>query len=352
MMNRPTGTIYFVTIGEEGYSRSWTYFSSLKSSGYLVEFVQFKPRGLVRQFIKIRRKLPKRSVIVVMSPSQYLAPFARIFLSNQIILDAGWSQFEGTTISRGIKGFFYSKALKVYFIDLIASHLSKVILLETEKQKRYYSRLFLLRKSKSEVLYTGLEENAFKVDPNYKTPPEFAGTNSTVLFRGKYNPEAGMSTLAEATRILENEPITFWIFSPGLPTSLEFSSRTFISREFISKRQISTLQSKCDLTLGQLANHARLHRTIPHKAFESGFLGSPYLTARTGGILELFSEDKDIACFEPGSAEDLARKIMLLTNSNDILKNLSCNMISTYHSTSAQEILGKKFITIVRERFD
>ena len=352
MMSRSTETIHFITIGEEGYSRSWTYFSHLKSSGYQVEFIQFKPRGLVRQFIALRRIIPKRSVVVVMSPSQYLAPFARIFLSNKIILDAGWSQFEGTAISRGVKGFLYSIALKVYLIDLIASHFSKVILLETERQKKYYSRLLLIRKSKCEVVYTGLDENAFKIDPNYITPPKYEGTNSIVLFRGKYNPEAGMSTLAEATRILENEPITFWIFSPGLPNSFEFSSRTFISREFISKSQISTLQSKCDLTLGQLADHARLRRTIPHKAFESGFLGSPYLTARTGGILELFSENTDVACFEPGSAKDLASKILLLTNDRGILKELSCNIISTYQSTSAQEILCKKFIKIVRERFD
>ena len=207
-------------------------------------------------------------------------------------------------------------------------------------------------KKKCEVLYTGLDEGAFQVDCNYETPPKFEGTNFTVLFRGKFNPEAGMSTLAEATKILEEEPITFWIFSPGLPSGLEFSSRSFISREFISKSQIATLQNNSNLTLGQLANHPRLERTIPHKAFESGFLGSPYLTARTGGILELFREDIEIACFEPGSAEDLAIKILYLRNNKEVLEKLSYNMMLNYQVMSAQEVLSKKFISIVRERFD
>ena len=344
-------TIYFLTIGEHSYSRSWTYYSELKSTGQPVEFIRVRTSGLIPQFLQLRKRIPRNSLIVVMSPSQYLTLFIKVFISRRIILDAGWALFEGTAISRGVYGFLYHKALKAYVIDFIASHLATITILESNLQKIYYSKLFLLNIEKCKVLYTGLDEKAFCPDSNLVIPPDIFKNKQVVLFRGKFNPEAGMETLAEATRLLEDYPITFWVYSPGIPSAILFSANTIVNSNFISKSHIATLQGASALTLGQLANHVRLKRTIPHKAFESAFLSSPYLTARSIGIQELFTEDIEIACFEPGSAEDLADCIKKLLENKLKLSSMSTAMKSTYNLACSQAVLANKFSEIVRSNF-
>ena len=105
--------IIFLTIGEAGYSRSWTYFIGAKKLGANVEFIKINSSKLIKQFLQIKEQVSKDSIFVVMSPSQYLVPFVRFFLGKNIVLDAGWSLFEGTVISR--KRYGKSESLLLTF---------------------------------------------------------------------------------------------------------------------------------------------------------------------------------------------------------------------------------------------
>jgi len=133
---------------------------------------------------------------------------------------------------------------------------------------------------------------------------------------------------------------------PGLPLELKFSSRTIIDRNVYTKDYLSYIQRKVKISLGQLSDHQRLMRTIPHKAFESAFLRTPYLTARNAGILEVFTEDFDVLCFQPGSAQDLAKKVQNCMGDLNKLKILSENFRLTYDSVLQQRKLSEKFLEI------
>ena len=336
-----------MTIGEAGYSRSWTYFNGSKKLGANVEFKKIDSKKLIKQFLQMKQQFSKDNIFVVMSPSQYLVPFVRFFLGKNIILDAGWSLFEGTVISRKRHGFFGSVAIKNYLIDFISSHIARKIILESNLQKTFYSKLFLVRSTKCNVLYTGVDEESFQLDNSYETPPDIFNNSRIVLFRGKYNPEAGIAVLAEATKILSKEQITFWVFCPGLPINIDFSENTFISREMLSKSKISKLQKSSRILLGQLAKHNRLNRTIPHKAFEAAFLATPYLTAGNKGIAEVFTEGIDIECFSPGNSLALVDKIRNLIIDHDKLNKMSYSIHEKYENICNQKILSQNFLKIV-----
>jgi glycosyltransferase involved in cell wall biosynthesis len=338
--------IIFLTIGEPGYSRSWTYFNGAKKLGANVEFIKIDSSNLIKQFMQIKKQVSKDHIFVVMSPSQYLVPFVRFFLGKNIVLDAGWSLFEGTVISRKRYGIFGSLAIKNYLIDFTSSHIAKKIILETKLQKNFYSKLFLVKGRKCKVLYTGVDEESFQLDHSYTIPPDFYNNSKIVLFRGKYNPEAGIEVLAQATKLLQEEQITFWVFCPGLPTNIDFSRNTFISRDILSKDKISKLQKSCTIALGQLAKHNRLKRTIPHKAFESAFLSTPYLTAGNKGITEIFTAGTEIACFSPGNSIELVDSIKSLINDSDKLSEMSSSIHKKYRNTCSQKILAQSFIEI------
>jgi glycosyltransferase involved in cell wall biosynthesis len=338
---------YFLTIGEAGYSRSWNYYKGLLELGEPAEFMQIDAKKLIKTFRTIRKNTSKKDNFVIMSPSHYLVPFARLFLGKNVYLDAGWSLFEGSIISRRQIGFMGINVLKTYLIDLIASFCAKKIILESNAQKAFYCKIFLVRKSKCSVIYTGIDEAQFKVNSKFQVPIDIFKNSKIVLFRGKYTVEAGLEVLAKASRLLRNEEITFWIYSPGIPKDLEFSSNTIVINSFVdSKQNLAKVYSEASLTLGQLSNHSRLRRTIPHKAFESAFLSRPYLSARTKGILELFTENENIVCFDAGNATDLAKKIsMFFTNFSDH-ERIGENMRKKYDSELSQCELASRFLTM------
>jgi glycosyltransferase involved in cell wall biosynthesis len=195
---------------------------------------------------------------------------------------------------------------------------------------------------KTEVIYTGVDESDFKPRINvHSTRDEYF----RVIFRGKYNDEAGLEVLAEATRILKSEKIKFLILSKIRDSSLIFSANTQIIEDYFpNKSDIASLLAECDLSLGQLSSHDRLKRTIPHKAFESAYLGIPYLTARNPGILEIFEEGIEVFCFEPGSPISLAKQIRYLRENRQLLKVSSENLRTRYIGNFTQAKLSEKLL--------
>jgi hypothetical protein len=110
------GRIVFLTIGEPGYSRSWTYFNGLRKMGVPVEFLQIPTKNPVKEIFSKRKEFNrKKDIFIVMNPSHYLTLPVRVFLGKNVILDAGWSLYEGT-LSRGDRlERFFLVALKSIF---------------------------------------------------------------------------------------------------------------------------------------------------------------------------------------------------------------------------------------------
>jgi glycosyltransferase involved in cell wall biosynthesis len=179
-------------------------------------------------------------------------------------------------------------------------------------------------------------------------PPDFFNNSKIVLFRGKYNPEAGIDVLALATKLLKEEQITFWVFSPGLPEQIEFSKNTYVFRNYIENQSdITYLYKHAQITVGQMSNHIRLSRTIPHKAFESAYFSKPYVTAGNSGIKQIFLDNHEIICSIPGDAQDLASKITYLLENPEKAKVIGENMNLKYRNFYSQEILAKAFLKLI-----
>ena len=346
---RSDKTAIFITLTNSGYSRSWNYYSELLRNSEKVEFLRINPKN-TRNFLTIRRNFQKQNNFIIMSPSHLLVFQARIFLGKNIYLDAGWSLFEGSIISRRNFGFLGFNALKSYLIDFLAALFAKKIILESYQQKNFYSRLFLVKPSKCHVIYTGVNEADFKPNSQYKLPSDLFNNSKIVLFRGKYSTEAGLEVLAQTTNLLASEKITIWVLSPGMPETLIFSKNTIVIRDYLeSPHDLAAVYNASSLTLGQLSNHSRLGRTIPHKAYESAFLAKPYLSARTKGILELFVEDREILCFEPANAFELAQKIKDFFNNPDKFEGLGQNMRKKYDLDLSQSKLAKQLLEVIEK---
>jgi glycosyltransferase involved in cell wall biosynthesis len=340
--------VVFITIGEPGYSRSWTYFNGARKLRANVEFIKVDSNNLIKQFLDLRKKLTKDYIYVVMSPSQYLVILVRLFLGHKIILDAGWSLFEGAVLARRKYGWMCWFAFKTYLIDFTSSHLSSKVILESNNQEKFYRKLFILSRRKTAVLYTGVDEESLSYEIGYPKLPDFFNNSKIVLFRGKYNRESGIEVLAATTKLLASEDITFWILCPGLPTHIEFSRHSYVNRTYIkSQSELSDIYKFAQVTVGQLAKNGRLNRTIPHKAFESAYLSKPYITADNNGIREIFEDKREIICTKAGDSNELAIKIRCLLANPDDAKLIGVNMNLKYLNSCSQELLAKAFLRLV-----
>jgi glycosyltransferase involved in cell wall biosynthesis len=341
--------ILFLSIKEEGYSRTSTYFSYLKSQAHDCDFFQIEPRSMFKDLRRIKAELSTNPAIVVVgSASQLLVIPITLVFKLRPFLDAGWSLFESTIVTRERAGRFKQRACKAYLIDLAATIFSCKVFLESHRQVSWYKKVFFTNSRKCVTLYTGVDEAEFN-------PGALPTSNShqvfKIVFRGRNNEEAGLDVLAKATRILSQEDVDFLVISNLDQSKFDFSARTrLINEYFKSKKSIAANIIEADLSLGQLSNHPRLGRTIPHKAFESAFLGIPYLTARNFGILEVFQENLEIFCFDPGSAEDLAAKIMFLKSEREKLLESGRSIKEKYSKTLSQKVLSEEFLRVVTSK--
>lgn len=293
-----------------------------------------------------RRKEYSCDAIIVGFTSPLFVHTLRCISNKKIIFNAALSQYEANIISRGLQGPRSLAALKWRIIDFISFHLASFVLLESAAQIDFVHKFFLVPRKKLVRSWTGVDEKEFFYDPGIKKNQEF-----TVLFRGRFLPESGILTVIETAKKLENKNIRFLIIGHGFmyrevnalmeklkPKNIEMISKT------LPVSELRNHMLSCHISLGQLADHPRLSRTLPCKLFESLALKLPYLTGRNTGVLELLKEDDNCIAVEPGNSNELAEKILFLKNNPNILEKIAEQGYKLYKKNLTSQQLAKEVV--------
>jgi len=283
-----------------------------------------------------------------------LVPILRLFSRKKIIFNAVSSQYEANIISRGIARPYSFKACKSWIIDIISFLTSSFVLLESNAQIDFVQKLFFIPRKKLIRSWMGIDEEVFFFDSAIKKNSEF-----TVLFRGRFLPESGILTVMETAKLLENKGVHFLIIGHGflykevgaLKEKLSLKNTTFISHT-LSAKEIREYMLSSHLSLGQLAIHPRLSRTLPCKLFESLAFKLPYLTGRNAGAMELLKENETCFAVHPGDADDLAKKILFLKSHPEILQKIAQNGYTLYKEKLTSKILAKDLMEKLFEKPD
>lgn len=307
--------VRYFGIYDPGLSRNRVYISGLKKAGCEVTECREYGKGIfkyLRMVVNHLRMGGKYDVMIVGYPGHSVVPLARLVTRKPLILDALCSKYEAEIISRRTSGRLSPRRLFVWLTDYLAYKLSDLILVESESQRRFISEKFGVPLRKLVCVYTGADDSVFYHDLSIEKRKEF-----TAIFRGRLMPEAGLDVIVRAAKILEDKGVRFLMVGWGIleekleelierekPNNLEWI------REKISYEDIRALMLSSHVSLGQFADHERLARTIPHKAYESMAMGMPFITADAAGIREIAESGGRIIFTVPGSAEDLADKIL------------------------------------------
>ena len=344
--------ICYFGIFNPDFSRNKVYISGLKALGAQIIECRDRSGGLLKywRLLKKHRAIRKDyDVMVVGYPGQIIAVFAKFLSKKKVVLDALCSLYEAEVISRNSTRRFHLRGIKIWLIDFFAYLFADMILVETEAQKQFFIKKFFVNPAKIAVVYTGADNSLFYPDSSIKKRNKF-----TAVFRGRFLPEAGVDVIIEAVKILEDKDVDILIIGSGLldkeinalistlkPKNLSVESR------HLSFGEIRRLMLSCHISLGQFADHERLDRTIPHKAFESLALGLPYVTARAKGISEILRDGENCFMTNPADPKDLSDKILYLKNNPDLMAKIGRNGYDLYNKKFRPDILAKKIISLL-----
>ncbi|MDO8482911.1 MAG: glycosyltransferase [bacterium] len=338
-------TICYFGIYRPTAPRDKVYLAGLKKLGVEVVECVDNSEGFLK-FFRLAKKLyalkNRYDILWVGYLSTMVAPFARLISGKKIIFNALDSWYDRSVRDREMYSQFSPVTWAIWFCDFLAFHLSHVVLVESESQKKFLVREFYVRPDKLMIVFTGADGNIFFPDPTIKKLGRF-----TAVFRGMFLPATGVEYVIEAARILRDEPVDFIIIGWGqglskvksLLVDYKLPNVTLIT-EFLESRVLRELMLSAHVMLGQFGDHPRLERTIQNKTFEALALGMPYITRDSSSNRELLTDGEDCLFVPQADASALAEKIMFLKNNDTVIKSLADNASITYAKKFREDVLA------------
>lgn len=343
-------TLVFLSFYASSYSRSATIFN-FEDRNLNKVFIQI-PTGirLVIKLWTIKFRYPSSHITyIVMSPSHLLVPFLRLLTSKPIVLDAGWPLLDGYKTKGSMMRDFPNRA-KIWLLDFIAFHSSSLVLFESRAQCRYSKRRYLLSNRKIAVSYTGFDETqAFSSLNEGKNSRISLPKSPYVLFRGKVNEEAGLENIVSAFNKYDVAAPLVILTNRELDLEVD-NERIKVIQGFVSMKEMSDLYKGATLCLGQLSSHPRLTRTIPHKAFEAGYYGIPYISIKSASISEIFPNEKTCHFLENDSSKEIAEAVNEILSDAVLARNYAREIQNVYQSNISQEKIYLDFIKTLESK--
>ncbi len=258
----------FLSVHDSEYSRTGNLHNGLIENGYTSTFTLIDKidKSVIRSLRNLKSSSPQNAILIVGSGSQRIAILLRILGVKEFIFDAGWTLTESYLSNK--TRFSFRKFIRTYILDLASFFASSRILVESEQQKKYISRYFLVHESKLKVSLTGFNETKLKhVHP--KKPKEMGDELGFILFRGKRNSESGIENIASLSRNPIFSKECFVIVTNKSVSDLDWGLKVIIINRVIDNSEMMWIYKNCKVSLSQLSDSSRLRNTIPHKIYEA-----------------------------------------------------------------------------------
>lgn len=282
--------ILFVSLLADNYSRSAVLKSSLeKSPDFEVKYYRIPSStfmGIFRYLAFLLITGRQNDIIIIMSPGHILVPITKIVFCGIVILDAGWPLSDSSEIRKGKKSLTF---FKDNLIDRFCMRIADLVILESERQKESLRKRNFRFSNEPKVIYTGVLDKFFqKREMSQSSKVEKTG-KLRVIFRGKYNKEAGLEFIQSIFESRLNR-FDLVICCSNLPGDFVRLPNVIYHEGFLHAHKIATFIRESDLALGQFGCERRIERSIPHKIFEYASHGIPVVCMDGSASGEIFSE--------------------------------------------------------------
>lgn len=277
-------------------------------------------------------------------------PFTRLFGRKPVIYNAGNSFYESLVLDRARIGRYSFRAAGIWLLDWVSFLCSDLILAESESQKRFLLTSFGIKEKKVRVVLTGADNTAFFSDPGVEKYPTFC-----VGFRGGFLPATGVECIIDATELLKDEPIDFFLYGRGmlLPEIKERIVKkqlhhVHLDERFLDQDTLRNALLACHVLLGQFSSHPRLERTIQNKTFEALAMHMPFITLQTESNKELLTHGESAVLIEKAEPRLLAEVIKQMRIESETARVVAEGAARTYEEKASPHVIGRKLRQIIR----
>jgi len=296
---------------------------------------------LYQQHKKIKNKY---NILLVMMGGQTLVCLARLIKNKntKLFFDAFTSLYLTNIEDRKICNKKNIKAYYYKFLDKYPCKLTDKVLLDTNAQINYFVEKYKLDKNKFIRVFVSSDIE------NKERPLGKLGASKFIIhWHGYIVPFYGLETVIKSAKILENyKDIEFQIITrfnskydkiKKLAQELNLENIKFYPET--DYKEINNFINNSDICLGIFGNNKKAQVVIPNKIYEAVACAKPVITADQLVIREVFNEES-MVLIKPENPEELAEKILLLKNSQELKDKIASNCYEIYEN----KLLPKKII--------
>ncbi len=340
-------TICYFGFYDAGYSRNRILIKGLKLNGVkVIECHSDKAKlakyyDLIKKYFKIKNKF---DVMIVGFPGFLSMFLAKIITRKPIIFDAFLSLYDSNVFDRKVYPARSLKAVRDWLFDYFSCRLADKILIDTNEHIDYFIREYRVNKKKIFRIFVGSDKDYFK--PSTKVKKD----GFIVHFHGMGVPLQGAEYIIKTARLLKNEDVYFNIIGTKVKImhgDPSLKKVTYI--ENIPYDKINGFLSLADIGLGIFGNTPKASRVIPNKIFELLAARVPIITAETPAVKELLEDKKNVIFCQAANEKDLADKIMMLKNNQELRKQIATNGYNLFISKLTPYHLGMELINIINK---
>lgn len=245
----------------------------------------------------------------------------------------------------------YSSRGWMRLVQIIGRWLEKKVLLKSdriitisESMKRIIEG-YGVDVEKVDVICDGVDTKVFKPFKEKKPRKKFGNNaKNIIIFQGVIDPQDEPEIIVEASKIVfKKHPDTmFWMIGDGAAVPslkqkiLKYSlNDNYYFSGWVKQEEVAEYISDSDVGLVVLPNILSARGRVTLKEFEYWACAIPAIVPRLPALEEVVDEEKTGLFYEPGDAENLARKINVLIEDKELRKNM-----------------GESGMKMVKERFE
>lgn len=308
--------ILFVSTKSREYIRNQQEIKLLKSNAKSYHEAVFSDRSYFMRVLKVyfacmRGIWKQADTIYVGFAPQLVLPFLKRWMREKYIVIDFFISFFDTFVSD--RKYFKEGSLAadiLFWLDKCTLERCHYIIVDTQADRRYFSKTFRVPLNKMEVMYLEADSSIYNIQ-KYKD-------KMLVLYFGSILPLQGVDVVLEAARMLRGyTDIGFIIIGP-LKRRDSFEQGRYpnvVFYKWLPQEKLAEQIANADLCI---AGHfskgiEKAKRTIPGKAYIYEAMKKPMILGDNEANRELFQEDSMHFYVEMGNASALAKKIVEIT---------------------------------------
>jgi glycosyltransferase involved in cell wall biosynthesis len=238
-------------------------------------------------------------------------------------------------------------AVYYYILDKTNCLLADKVICFTQATRGYFIKKYNLPVNKFVIIPVGGNNHLYK-------PIKHKNKRLIVEFHGWFTRMQGAEYFVRAAKKMEkNKQIHFWLIGNTvnypLPIKLvnELKPTNLTYKKDMTETQLAHKIAQADICVGHLGPTQKAEITISNKMYQGLACKLALIAGDYPATKELFTDNHDCLFVKPADPDDLAKKILQLSQDNHLRKTVSNNGYILHNTNLTNEKIGQNLRAVM-----